>query len=362
MEKPANVAPPGGSTPGCARGELGVDATACPRFGDGTRPVQRGRESGRGLWTRRRRRRAHRPGRIDPEALVIQTDGKIVLVGTSSDLATAAVGFGLARYNPDGTLDSSFGTGGRVLTRVGAATAEAHAVALQPDGDIVVAGSGFAAATAASNFAVARYTPDGSLDPGFGTGGGVVLTPMSASGAEARGIALQSDGRIVVAGTAFASGTTNDALALARYNADGSPDLSFGSGGSVITSFDTGGSDSDPGSSPVRAAALVIQPDGKLVAVGSVGGHQGAFALARYPSIRRPGLRIWGGGHGQGCDPPAGQRPGLRRGGPGRREHPGCRRRGRGHQRQRGVRPGPLRSEWGPRRKLWLRRFRHDHL
>jgi len=217
-------------------------------------------------------------GGLSPEALVVQADGKMVLVGTSSDLATTRVGFGLARYGVDGALDTSFGVGGRVLTSVGAATAEAHAAALQPDGAIVVAGSGYAGTQPAevSQFAVARYTPDGALDPVFG----VVLTPLSESGAEARAVALQSDGRIVVAGTAFASGTTSDALALARYNADGSPDTSFGSGGTVITTFDSGGAEAD--SSPARAAALVVQPDGKLVAVVSVGGHQGAFALARY--------------------------------------------------------------------------------
>jgi len=220
-------------------------------------------------------------GGLTPEALVIQADGKTVLVGTSSDLATAAVGFGLARYNPDGTLDAGFGTGGRVLTRVGAATAEAHAVALQPDGDIVVAGSGFMTSAGVSSFAVARYTSDGSLDPGFGVSG-VVLTPMAASGAEARAMVLQADGGLVVAGTAFASGTTNDALALTRYTAAGSPDPNFGRQGTVITSFDAVGSEGDAGSGPVRAAALVIQPDGKLVAVGSVGGHQGAFVVARF--------------------------------------------------------------------------------
>jgi uncharacterized delta-60 repeat protein len=103
---------------------------------------------------------------------------------------------------------------------------------------------------------------------------------MAASGAEARAVGLQADAKIIVAGTAFASGTANDALAVARYNADGSPDLTFGSTGSVLTDFDTGGTEAN--TSPVRTAALVIQPDGKLVAVGSVGGHQAAFALARY--------------------------------------------------------------------------------
>ncbi len=220
-------------------------------------------------------------GGLSPEALVIQTDGKTVLAGTASDLATAAVGFGLARYNADGSLDSGFGSSGRVLTRVGGGVAEAHALALQPDRDILAAGSGFKPeAAAVGNFAVARYTPDGALDETFGLDGGVVLTPVAASGAEARAIALQADGRIVVAGTAFASGKTNDALALARYNVDGSLDPSFGSGGSLITTFEASGA--EPGSSPFRVAALLIQSDGNLVAVGSIGGHQGAFGLAGY--------------------------------------------------------------------------------
>ncbi|MDQ6672808.1 MAG: hypothetical protein M3069_19035 [Chloroflexota bacterium] len=220
-------------------------------------------------------------GGLSPEALVIQADGKAVLGGTASDLATAAVGFGLARYNADGSLDSGFGAGGRVLTRVGAATAEAHALALQADGTILVAGSAFGSdAGSVSNFAVARYAPDGSLDRGFGAGAGAVLTPIAPSGAEARAVVLQSDGRIVVGGTTFATGSMNDGLALARYNLDGSLDSGFGSGGSVITTFDTSGA--EPGSSPFRMAALVVQPDGKLVAIGSIGGHQGAFALARY--------------------------------------------------------------------------------
>ena len=215
-------------------------------------------------------------GGLTPEALVIQANGKIVLAGTSSDLATAAVGFGLARYNPDGTLDSSFGAGRAVLTRVGAATAEAHAVALQPDGDLVVAGgaSPRSPPRATSPWRATRRT--GPWTRGFGSGG-IVLTPIAGSGAAGRAIALQSDGRIVVAGTAFASGTTNDALALARYNADGSLDPTFREQRQRHHQLRFRGSDE-----PFRNAALVIQPDGKLVAVGSVGGHQGAFALARY--------------------------------------------------------------------------------
>ncbi|MGI9145108.1 MAG: delta-60 repeat domain-containing protein [Chloroflexota bacterium] len=219
-------------------------------------------------------------GGLSPEAAVIQTDGKIVLAGTTSDLATAGVGFGLVRYNSDGTLDSRFGTGGRVLTRIGVATAEAHALALQSDGCLLVAGSGFVGPSTTSNFGLARYTQDGSLDQAFGSGGGAVLTAVAGGGAEARAIALQPDGRIVLAGTTFGSGTTNDALALVRYNADGSLDSNFGSGGSVTTAFDIGGTAA--GSGPFRAAAVLIQPDGKLVAVGTLGGHLGAFALARY--------------------------------------------------------------------------------
>lgn len=188
------------------------------------------------------------------EALAVQTDGKI-LAGGATSVGPESDEFALARYNTNGSLDTSFGSGGKVTTAVGSGSA-IHALALQSDGKIVVAGG------ADSGFALARYNPDGSLDMSFGTGG-KVETPIPVSGgAEAHAIALQADGKIVVGGP---SGDNRD-FVLARYNANGSPDTSFGTGGIVTTA--TG-----------YLAAVALQPDGKIIAAG--GGGPG-FALARY--------------------------------------------------------------------------------
>jgi uncharacterized delta-60 repeat protein len=145
-----------------------------------------------------------------------------------------------------GDLDSSFGTGGEVQTSFPPnTTAGASAVAIQPDGKIVVAGS-------ASGVALARYNPDGSLDPGFGTGGRVTT-----SGATGSGIALQTDGKIVVAGTGPSpTPFVRSQLFVLRYLPDGSLDSGFGSGGEA-TLDDAGGSN------------VVIQPDGKIVVAGT---------------------------------------------------------------------------------------------
>jgi uncharacterized delta-60 repeat protein len=219
-------------------------------------------------------------GGLDPEGLVIQRDGKILLAGTTSDLASATVGFGLARYNSDGSLDAAFGNAGRVLTLVGQGEADAHAVALQPDGSILVAGSGFADKGGESEFAVVRYTSSGSLDAGFGLGG-MVLTSVGQSGGEARAIAVQPDGRMIVAGTAFATAEHDDAFAVTRYTPDGSVDPTFGNNGLAITELTT-----TPG--PARGNAVVVEQDGTIVAAGSGGGHDGSLALVRYTPSGSP--------------------------------------------------------------------------
>src|SRR2546426_2863336 len=148
-----------------------------------------------------------------------------------------------------GDLDATFGIGGRVLTDFGGGD-RARAVALQADGKIVVAGSSSAGAVGA-DFALARYNPGGSLDPTFGSGGRV-LTDFGVDD-EARAVALQADGKIVVAG-----GFGGAFFALARYNPNGTLDTSFGSEGRVFTNF--GGRDG--------ARALALQADGKIVAAG----------------------------------------------------------------------------------------------
>src|SRR5262245_46259441 len=134
-----------------------------------------------------------------------------------------------------GGLDPSFGTGGKVTTAIGVSSG-ASALVLQPDGKLVAAGYSRRSSVSAVMFALARYNPDGSLDTGCGAGG-EVTTPFGSSGDQAFGLTLQADGKLVAAGF-HNTGSDND-FALARYNADGSLDTSF-SGGTVTTSFGSG--------------------------------------------------------------------------------------------------------------------------
>jgi len=170
-----------------------------------------------------------------------------------------------------GSLDTSFGDGGKTVTAVGPTDDYAQAMAVQSDGKLVVVGYGNTGAS--TDFEVVRYLRDGAIDPTFGTNG-KVTTAVSTGSDVANAVAIQADGKIVVAGSVDVP-PKGKSFAAVRYNADGSLDTTFGTGGKVITSF---GSQSD------EAFAVVVQPDGKIV----LGGHyrhatQGIdFALARY--------------------------------------------------------------------------------
>ena len=193
-------------------------------------------------------------------ALAIQADGKLVAAGVAGD------DFALARYNPNGSLDPNFGIGGKVTTDFGGSD-RANALAIQADGKLVTAG------VAGDHFALARYNPDGSLDSNFGTGGKVTTDFGDSNGVGARDLAIQADGKLVVVGTKVVGFLGND-FALARFNADGTLDSSFGTGGKVITShFPNFFADGE------GASALAIQLDGKLVAAGFATSDIG---LARY--------------------------------------------------------------------------------
>ncbi|MFP5265580.1 MAG: delta-60 repeat domain-containing protein [Blastocatellia bacterium] len=134
-------------------------------------------------------------------AIAIQSDNKIVTAGVAD--ASSESSFALARYNSNGDLDPSFGTGGKVRTNFRIRGDEAHALAIQSDGKIVVAGStGSGIDSGPRDFALARYNSDGSLDSSFGTGG-KVTTDFLGSFDDANAIAIQNDGKIVVAGDAF---------------------------------------------------------------------------------------------------------------------------------------------------------------
>ena len=212
------------------------------------------------------------PGSNDlPRALAIQADGKIVAAGGSN--AGGSFDFALARYNADGSLDAGFGAGGKVLTDLGSRSLDrGNAVAIQADGKIVAAGGGLAGGS--FDFALIRYNADGSLDAGFGAGGKVLTDLGSGSFDEAKAVAIQVNGKIVAVGGSDAGGSALD-FALARYLADGSLDAGFGAGGKVLT--DLGSESFD------EAKAVAIQVNGKIVAAGD--GDAGGsldFALARY--------------------------------------------------------------------------------
>src|SRR5262245_44683704 len=162
----------------------------------------------------------------------IQADGKIVEAGQSLNSSQSGAGPALARYNTDGSLDTTFGSGGKVAPEYTRCVGASTGVAIQSDGKIVNAG--FHLQTGAcDHMALARYNSDGSLDTSFRSGG-MVATDFGGSFDEATGVAIQTDGKIVAAGFASEPGTGRD-FALARYNSDGSLDTGFGSGGKVTT-------------------------------------------------------------------------------------------------------------------------------
>jgi uncharacterized delta-60 repeat protein len=192
--------------------------------------------------------------------VAIQTDGKIVAVGQGGPIP--GHGFAVARYNPDGSLDTSFNGTGRVVTPI---FGEAKGVVIQPDGKIVIAGDGFT---------IIRYSPNGSLDTSF-DGDGIVTTVLDGLTYGANDVALQSNGRIVAAGN-IRIGEDNEAFAVVRYNIDGSLDTSFDIDGKVTTNF---------GEFYDVAQGVTLQSDGKIIAAGyseTTTPEGTVFALARY--------------------------------------------------------------------------------
>ena len=208
--------------------------------------------------------------------VAIQPDGKIVVAGTAGH-SFATSDFALARYNPDGTLDTTFGSGGKQTTDFFGFQDSAFSVVIQPDAKIVLGGyAHHGDDVSTSDFALARYNPDGSLDQSFGAGG-KLTTDFSGSTDTAYRLAIQTDGALVLAGLTFDRSSNSDDFAVARYDPDGSLDQSFGAGGKQTTDF-FGGFD--------YAAGLAIQPDGKIV-LGGVAAHGTTaaaydFALVRY--------------------------------------------------------------------------------
>jgi uncharacterized delta-60 repeat protein len=220
-------------------------------------------------------------------AAALQPDGKIVVVGYGG-----SVGFLVARFNADGTLDTSFGGGDGWLTDAfGSAHDEATDVALQPDGKIVVVGyTARDAALADVDWAVARYETDGTADLGFGTAG---KRSLDFAGAPdfAYGVALQSDGKIVVAGSAIFGGGTSQPFTAARLNPDGSTDAGFGAAG-VATLDVSGGA-----YSYAHTFDVALKAGGEIVLAGAAWDDQGNpdVAAAQFTPSGAPDPAFGGG-------------------------------------------------------------------
>jgi uncharacterized delta-60 repeat protein len=211
-------------------------------------------------------------------AVAIDDSGKIIVAGQASVNSTDDV-FALARYNPDGTLDSTFGAAGQVTTSFGAGAECIEDILIDKSGRIVAVGwAEDRGAGKDSVFALARYQPDGSLDSTFGVGGKVTTSFSGYYADSALAAALDGDGKVVVAGESESSST--DVCSLARYNTDGSLDSTFGTGGKVNSSLGSGYYTYS------LANAIAIDGSGRIV-VGGAAYRDGTivdFALARYRS------------------------------------------------------------------------------
>ncbi len=244
-------------------------------------------------------------GAINPRSLVIQSDGKIIVAGWADKIGK--YNYILARYNIDGSLDASFDDDGRVIYRfwrrgkskqcsytnrwknnsggrnrnflillwsviilmdtvdfsfgqvitpIGAGKDVANDLAIQPDGKIVVAG--YSKNSIDEDFALVRYNTDGTLDVSFGADG-IVITDFDSGRSDfAQSMVIQSDGKIVLTGYSNGTSSFDQNLALARYNVDGSLDVTFDNDGKVDNAF----------SSNTHGRSVAIQSDGKIVVAG----------------------------------------------------------------------------------------------
>ena len=206
-------------------------------------------------------------------SMELQTDGKILVAGYSEKLSSRAE-FALVRYNSDGSLDMSFSGDGMLTTDFGLEVI-AFSITVQADGKILLAGTSY---NSSGNYdiALARYNSDGSLDTNFGGDGKLITNFGSSVSSVPSSIEQQADGKILVAGYAYNSSGNYD-FALVRYNNDGSLDTSFGGAGLVITAI---------GPASEFALSMTLQGDGKILLAGQSYNSSGNvdFTLVRYNS------------------------------------------------------------------------------
>ncbi|QDV70163.1 Bifunctional hemolysin/adenylate cyclase precursor [Rosistilla carotiformis] len=202
----------------------------------------------------------------------LQPDGKILLTGFTT--VSGTYHHTVVRYNIDGTLDSSFGVGGIVVSNIGANGDAGKSVTLQSDGKILVSGWKMSGGTTGSM--LVRYHSDGTLDTSFGGGDGIVVSDFGATSSVYDDVVVQADGKILVAGYLDSGTATKRDISLVRYNSDGTLDNSFGVAGIVST---------DLGDSTDNASRIVLTADGKILLSG-YSKHAGDFdfTVLRYNS------------------------------------------------------------------------------
>jgi uncharacterized delta-60 repeat protein len=224
-------------------------------------------------------------GPAQAQAVVVDGSGRLLVAGfadVDANPSTESYDFAVVRYNADGSLDSTFGVGGRATVPIGVGHDIGRAVAVDSSGRIVVAG--YANNGSNDDFALVRFNPDGTLDTSFGSGG-KVTTAIGTYQDQAKGVAIDSSGKIIAAGSAWIDG--NDDLALVRYNADGTLDGSFGSGGKVTTNI---------GAAEV-VNAVALDGVGRIVVAGNTyGGGNSRSLVARYTATGAPDPSFGNGG------------------------------------------------------------------
>ena len=214
----------------------------------------------------------------EAKCLAIQDDGKILVAGYSYDFPNASIDFAMVRYLTNGNIDSSFGLNGKVLTFFDG-DAMANSIVIQTDGKIILAGMS-RYLLGDQDFGMVRYKSDGSIDSTFGLYGITRTDFTSGSEDNAYAMALQSDGKIVLAGETRLSPSPDFNFAIVRYETDGDPDASFGNSGKVIANF---------GQNKDEIFAVAIQEDQKIIVTGKTGSDfSNDFGMIRYNTNGTP--------------------------------------------------------------------------
>jgi uncharacterized delta-60 repeat protein len=225
--------------------------------------------------------RDHKPGwYVSFNASAMQPDGKIVTAGSAGYPLDLPKYFVVSRFKKDGTPDNTFSEDGKLMSNFGFSAGGAYAVAIQPDGKVLVAGTAFNGKD--KDFALVRLNADGTLDNSF-SDDGKLLTDLTGYDEDGKAIILQPDGKIILGGSSNIWQLDYD-FALARYNPDGSPDTTFSTDGKLTTNLFTAWD---------QLSTIMLQPDGKLIAVGIANQDIG---VARYDKHGSPDLSFDGDG------------------------------------------------------------------